>query len=701
MPLSLNLFGGFRLSSGPRPPLPLPDRSKAVLAFVAVTDGPVPRHTLSDLLSDTGTESQRAAALRQALYLVRKATGAPGLLVAEGAGVRLDHALIDVDVTAFRAALADGGCEALGKAAALYGGPFLDGVAAPSEAFEEWLCAERAAHLEAAVAALTGLARCDAEAGDLPSALTHARRALALDPLHEEAHRLAIEVLAGMGQRTGALRQYETLRRSLADELGVTPGADCEALRRSLSAPNDVPPPSPPQIPGLAGDEAGGFATAQLITPERRWLLAVAAVLVLALAIGRGFIADPPIMTARTDPAATVMVRPFDVLGDADASFGPSIAVELRAFLSRSLNVRVVAPDAAGSPGGAPGAGRPRFVVEGTVSDNGNGKVVTASLVETSGRTVVWTGRIGVRPSEQAEDVAGAIGSHLVGFRGAIAAEMQRAAWRAPSGGTAEDAILRGEQFYFRFDPAGQDMARTIWEHAAQRFPRSVLLQVRLAGVYRNRVEAGWSNDPARDLKAAWMHAQRAAALPNQTRREEWETHRILAKVAQWARHDFPLSVVHARLAVDLSPDEPFALSDLSEAMANAGHPDEAVAWSQKAVRAAPGVAWMRRDLAWAYHLAGREADALRELDAMENPPPFLLAAVHDRLGDRRRAEAVIASMDPEARAKAVAAEQRRPLADPVARRWHAELEALGVSLAPGAMAHASEAEVADSRPGP
>nr|BFE73025.1 hypothetical protein GCM10020092_063260 [Actinoplanes digitatis] len=47
-----------------------------------------------------------------------------------------------------------------------------------------------------------------------------ARRMLALEPLHEEAHRALMCFLAEDGRRSAALAQYETCRYLLDEELG-------------------------------------------------------------------------------------------------------------------------------------------------------------------------------------------------------------------------------------------------------------------------------------------------------------------------------------------------------------------------------------------------------------------------------------------------------------------------------------------------
>ena len=62
----------------------------------------------------------------------------------------------------------------------------------------------------------------------------YARRQLALEPWNEGAHQNLMLALALGGQRAAALRQYEACRSVLAQELGVEPSAETEALKRQI-----------------------------------------------------------------------------------------------------------------------------------------------------------------------------------------------------------------------------------------------------------------------------------------------------------------------------------------------------------------------------------------------------------------------------------------------------------------------------------
>jgi hypothetical protein len=83
--------------------------------------------------------------------------------------------------------------------------------------------------------------------GDYKSAIAHARRRLALDPLDEPAHRQLMQLYAASGQHAAALRQYQDCARLLDKELGVQPMDETVRLyktikeQRSLGAAESVP----------------------------------------------------------------------------------------------------------------------------------------------------------------------------------------------------------------------------------------------------------------------------------------------------------------------------------------------------------------------------------------------------------------------------------------------------------------------------
>src|SRR5690606_2541980 len=70
---------------------------------------------------------------------------------------------------------------------------------------------------------LREMAHYEAKAERYESAIAHARRWLALDELHEPAHRLLMRLFAACGQRSEALRQYQHCVDVLNRELASPP----------------------------------------------------------------------------------------------------------------------------------------------------------------------------------------------------------------------------------------------------------------------------------------------------------------------------------------------------------------------------------------------------------------------------------------------------------------------------------------------
>ncbi len=90
--------------------------------------------------------------------------------------------------------------------------------------------------------------------------ISHARRWLALDPLHEPAHRALIPIYATQGDRADALAQYRDCVRTLSRELGVPPLTETTTFRMQ-GTPQFGPPAKPGSerrcdLAGLSGDGA-------------------------------------------------------------------------------------------------------------------------------------------------------------------------------------------------------------------------------------------------------------------------------------------------------------------------------------------------------------------------------------------------------------------------------------------------------------
>src|SRR5690606_40989689 len=128
-----------------------------------------------------------------------------------------------------------------------------------SAEFDHWLDRERARRRDQASEAAWKLAeRAEAE-GDAAQAARWARRAMALTPHDEAALRRLISLLDRIGDRAGALREFEEFARRLHDELEAEPSARTRALVDEIRMRAVEPEPSAvaPMHPAEAGPPTG------------------------------------------------------------------------------------------------------------------------------------------------------------------------------------------------------------------------------------------------------------------------------------------------------------------------------------------------------------------------------------------------------------------------------------------------------------
>lgn len=102
--------------------------------------------------------------------------------------------------------------------------------------FDLWLSAQREHIMDSARQLLHTLATYHANGGEPEPALDYVRQWLMLEPWQEEAHYLAIRLLAAQGKRSAALHQYQQCRAVLHEELGIEPDRRIQQLREQIVA---------------------------------------------------------------------------------------------------------------------------------------------------------------------------------------------------------------------------------------------------------------------------------------------------------------------------------------------------------------------------------------------------------------------------------------------------------------------------------
>ncbi len=169
-------------------------------------------------------------------------------------------------------------------------GPFMEGFSLrDSDTFDEWQSAEREAIGQDLAGALERLVGMDMAALAWDAAITHGQRWLALDPLHEEAHRALMEAHARAGETTAAVRQYRFAVATLDRDLGVAPlpetttlyeaivsgalGRDTVEPASATRADTDRPPAPDPPLIGRAAELDAIMDALRTMTADGRLII--------------------------------------------------------------------------------------------------------------------------------------------------------------------------------------------------------------------------------------------------------------------------------------------------------------------------------------------------------------------------------------------------------------------------------------------
>ena len=254
--LGLSLLGVPEMTAQDQP-FNLPRRQARALLFrLAADERSVPREEIADLLGPEKPPASARRNLTRLLSYLRSEIPQPDLLVVDKTAVSLDLTRVDSDVVQFsRLCQADNpaGWE---TAVSLYRGPFLSGFALKENlVFDNWLSSELRRLERLYLEALRRLTK--SHFNQPERAIRFAEKFLTTDDLAEDLHRQLITLYAATGNRSAALRQYETCVIILDRELGVPPlpgtRAAYEAARdnRQISASDLVPKPEWSTLPGL------------------------------------------------------------------------------------------------------------------------------------------------------------------------------------------------------------------------------------------------------------------------------------------------------------------------------------------------------------------------------------------------------------------------------------------------------------------
>jgi len=602
-PFQLSLLGHFSLT-GPHGPVDLGNKKLcALLAFVACAGSePSSRETLTTLLWGSHFEVQARHNLRQALTRLRRALG-DDIFINSDSTLAIRPGLLRCDTTSFEALIHAESRDTRKAAVDLYLGMFLANIAIAEEGWTDWVTAQRQRLEHLAVDGLIRLGEEEEKQSAPAQALEFANRAITINGLREDGHRLIMRSLAAVGRRAEALKHYDHLATRLKRDLNVEPDAVTTALIAGLR--QSRPPRPEPTLVSDQQDRAAsptvpsGAPTARIEAP---WDAAVtspavaerapAAVHSTEVALDR--LAPAPAVPSQQGPLPSIAVVPFQNLsGDpADDYFADGIVEDVVVSLAslRELLVisrtstlayrgRQVDPREVGRTLGV------RYVLEGSVRKGPTSVRVSIQLCDTETGASVWAERHEVPLGDLFEVQDRIVCNVVAGIAPNVRAiELERALRMRPTNFTAYDHTLYALNVINSLDRETFLSARVHLDRAMAAHPGFAMPAAWAARWHSIWISQGWSDNPKDD-------ADKAAALA--TRAIDLDGHNALAlatygHVRSFLFHDYDSALVYFDRALSACPNYSLAWILSSATLSYVGRGDDAVRHAERGLRLSP-----------------------------------------------------------------------------------------------------------------
>jgi DNA-binding SARP family transcriptional activator/Tfp pilus assembly protein PilF len=248
-------MGRFTIAAADAPAVPIrlsARKARALLAILATSPGQAaPRDQLATLLWGSSPEPHARHSLSQAIAVLRRELNAPHLLQADDEVIELSGDVLSTDAVELETLSTAATLDDLERAVVLLRGEFLEGLVIAEEGFQDWLDQQRRRYGLVAARVLEAYAlRCD-EAGQGERAIGAVERLMALDPLREDWHRLALRLYAGCRGAGAAMARAKDFAAVLRRELDVEPEDATRALIQEIQDAASAPC-APPGDPGAA-----------------------------------------------------------------------------------------------------------------------------------------------------------------------------------------------------------------------------------------------------------------------------------------------------------------------------------------------------------------------------------------------------------------------------------------------------------------
>ncbi|MEN8144423.1 MAG: BTAD domain-containing putative transcriptional regulator [Gemmatimonadota bacterium] len=583
------------------------------------------------------SQKRSRAALSQVLYVLRRALG-PDVIESRGVEeIGIDPDQVRCDAIEFRRAIAERRTE---EAMALYGGELLPAFfTSEAVGFERWLDAERAELAGLASSVAWDLAE-DYEKQRNAAAAGHwGRRAAALAPYQEASAQRLMEMLARLGDRSGALKAYERFRQAAVTELEIEPSGATKELAERIRESMD----GPAREAGAIASSDPASDAADRVSVPMRWsrglsrpvasvlTLAVAAVLFLGLRslVGTG----PSTAIGEVQPTA-ITVLPIQVMGTADPSRAEIMTSRLIDALARAGfrmppygTVRGFQDSIPAFYRSEPGAD---WFVQGDLVGADGVSELALRIVDPRTDLVVWshTTREGGRPmSDFMLEVAQLTADNLAPRMGLETELIPRL-----TADPIADSLYTRARFLSETNYSNQGFrqAAALYAAAIELDSSFVPAYVGLAIALGQQSRVFWDPPPMEQMETVSGLLGRALELDPSSA----EVHAALGWVAYTYEWDWDEAADHFLQAIELDPNSAGTYNMYAFLLLATGSIDEGLKVSRAASEMAPLNPLIVTTNCWHLYLVSRfeEANAVcrRVLDELD--PAFLVAAGAPRL---------------------------------------------------------------------
>ena len=366
----------------------------------------------------------------------------------------------------------------------------------------------------------------------------------------------------------------------------------------------------------LLDADAAGTIIAAPLPHSRRWRLGAVAALIITIAAG-GLAWWQP-WVERVEPASldrmafplpdkpSIAVLPFaNLAGDPEQNvLSDGISENITTALSRVPDIFVIARTSTlvykRKPAKVQRVAEDlgvRYVLEGSVQRSGDKVRVTAQLIDALKGYHLWAERY----DRKVKDALALQDEITLSVLNALEVKLTDDRMRALRGNTnnlqAYQQFQRGYRIFFHFTKADNAEARRLIERAVELDPNYGVAWIQIGWTYQMAAKFGWTENPARTKARAVELAHKGLAIdPSAV-----NGYLLLSNIALHDRH-YDEAIAFNEKALAAAPNSSGVAALLGRALAYVGRPKEAVQLIRRAIRLnpyPPGSYWQWEGIAY------------------------------------------------------------------------------------------------------